>query len=443
MPTRKLARAGKRSWKRFKARTIDTFDPKAFKRLTLPAAGLTVAALAWLTWSVLQPGPGIEKSDLGDSLADHVARGQFPERLKLPLPGRDKPVKARLRYSLHPEYQRHVRKVLEAHRPDYASFVAIDPATGQVLSLVNSVHGEQSRGLASNLAVQARFPAASVFKVITAAAAIDQRRVSADTVIPYNGGNHTLYRRNVTSDASNRWTRYVSVRDAFARSINTVFGKLGAYYLGRELIEDYAHRFGFNREIPSDFPFAPGESAMDEEQPWSVVEAASGFTRTTTLSPVHGALIAASIVNEGVMMEPYLVESVSDAKTGEELYRALPRVASVTVDPVTASELRELMQATVKRGTTRDTFRSFFRRKQNQDVEVGGKTGSLTGTDVRGRTDWFIGYATVNGRSVAFASLTVHEHLWRVKSAQVARAFVELFALEARQERVVLGSNAP
>jgi cell division protein FtsI/penicillin-binding protein 2 len=160
------------------------------------------------------------------------------------------------------------------------------------------------------------------------------------------------------------------------------------------------------------------------------------------MSPVHAALIAASVVNDGVMMEPYLVDRATNASNGEELYRAMPRVASVTMDPITAGEIRELMQGTVHNGTTRGVFRSFFRRRANSDVEVGGKTGSLTGTDIRGRTDWFVGYATVAGKSVAFASLTVHERLWKVKSAQVARAFVEAFADEARRERVVVGSSA-
>src|SRR5690606_33740226 len=129
------------------------------------------------------------------------------------------------------------------------------------------------------------------------------------------------------------------------------------------------------------------------------------------------------------MMEPYLVESARD-EHGQEVYRAAPRVASVTMDPLSASEVRTLMRETVRSGTSRSVFRSFIRGKKYKEVEVGGKTGSLNGEDPKGRCDWFVGYALFRGRQVAFAAVTVHEKFWRVKSSYLARKFLESYVHE-------------
>ena len=57
-------------------------------------------------------------------------------------------------------------------------------------------------------------------------------------------------------------------------------------------------------------------------------------------------------------------------------------------------------------------------------MEIGGKTGSLTGYSPKGRHDWFVGYAEKDGRKIAYASLIVNKEKWYVRSAYVARQFI-------------------
>jgi len=80
----------------------------------------------------------------------------------------------------------------------------------------------------------------------------------------------------------------------------------------------------------------------------------------------------------------------------------------------------------VASGSARDSFKKFFRGDM-ADVEVGGKTGSLTGENPPGRYDWFIGYAQKDGRKIAFAAMCINEEFWYVKSAYVARKAIEHF----------------
>ena len=75
---------------------------------------------------------------------------------------------------------------------------------------------------------------------------------------------------------------------------------------------------------------------------------------------------------------------------------------------------------------TKKSFQGFSRGAY-ENVEVGGKTGSLSGLNPKGRYDWFIGYAQLGDKKLAFASLCINEAYWYVKSSYIARKAVEHF----------------
>jgi len=371
---------------------------------------------------------GLTKSKLAQAIADRVKEGHFPERVEIA----DKPGAAatpvQVRYAFDPLLQETMEGLFRSYRPDYGAFVAMDAATGRILSMVSYTSEDGETG--QNLALRASFPSASVFKVVTAAAAIEGNRLSADSIIPFNGRNHTLYRSNVMSVKQSKWTRYMTLKEAFARSVNTVFGRIGAFTVGPQELRQYANRFGFNREISGDVPVQQGKATIPDD-PWGLAESASGFTQENTMSPLQGALIAAAIANDGVMMEPFLIDSVA-APGGETLYLAQPKIANQVVDPTTASEIRKLMEVTVRQGTAAHSFRGFFKHEL-AELDVGGKTGSLTGEEPKGRNDWFVGFADDGHRKVAIAALTVHRKLWRVKSSYLARRALETLYRDPEQ----------
>ncbi|MBY0369500.1 penicillin-binding protein [bacterium] len=362
----------------------------------------------------------LSKGVLAQSIGPAVASGEFPAQIEVDLPPGH--LRAKASYTLNPEHQHRIEKLLSSYRPDYAAFVALDATTGRVLVLSSYTHAKESEP--QNLALKASFPAASIFKIVTAAAAIDQGVMSADTIIPFNGANHTLYRRNVTDQKLNRWTRQITLRDAFARSVNTVFAKIGMYVLEPPQLKDYAERFQFNKRIPADMPVEAGQLQAPGEDPWGLAEMASGFNRMSSMSPLQGAMIAAAVVNDGVMMEPYVVEGLQ-SDSGEILYQANPSPTAITMKPETAEELRTMMNETVRSGTSRSAFRTLLRKKYIENLEIGGKTGSLRGQNPQGKCDWFVGYAKSADQRIAIAALTVNRDLWRVKASYLARVFLE------------------
>ncbi len=335
-----------------------------------------------------------------------------------------------VQYSFDSSLQRAMEALYREYRPDYGAFVAMDAVTGRVLALLSYEAPGRRRSWPKSddgpdhLALRATFPSASVFKVVTAAAVIAEKDFSGDTVITFNGRNHTLYRSNVLKNEHNRWTRSMTLRDAFARSVNTVFGKIGAFSLSAGNLRDYAGRLGFNRKIAGEIPIQESVAKFGEDR-WEMAEAASGFTKDNRMSPMQGALMAAAIVNDGVMMEPWVVGSVH-RQDGTQVYDALPKVASEALDVGTARAIRGLMRETIRRGTSRGSFRGFGRGLARA-VEVGGKTGSLKGDDPPGKYDWFVGYADNGPDRIAIAALTVHKEYWRVKSSYLARRAIEYY----------------
>ena len=416
-------------------------------------AGLTsslvlgaIALLVVLTKPVGDRGPQsivepanpypVNKEMLAAQLGPAIRKNQFPETLDLSLDGGL--TKVDVDYTVDDAAQEAMEKLLQQYHPDYGAFVAMDAKTGRIIAMTSFSAVQPN---SENLALQATFPAASIFKIVTASAAIDTNKAQPETVVPFNGANHTLYKKNVQDTKVNRWTRMMTMREAFARSVNVVFGKLGLFLVGPENLMTYANRYMFNKTIRADIPVDMGSAHFGANDPWGVVQAASGFTRETTMSPVQGMMMAAAVANDGVMMEPYLVDSLVDA-SGKVMYEATPRQASVVVEPQAAEELRSLFHETVRSGTSRKSFRQITHRSAFDEVEFGGKTGSLTGLNPQGKCDWFVGYARFNGQRIAVAALTVNEKKWRVKSSMLAKLFFDRYLKKAMSpEEVAKNGN--
>lgn len=360
----------------------------------------------------------LTKEDIVRGVGEEVSRNHFPGQARFEVGSI--PVIARIEYGIQAEEQAYMEKLLSQYRPDYGAFVAVDAKTGRVITMVSRVQGRETL---ENLTLKATFPAASIFKIVTAGAVLDTNKVSPETRIAFNGANHTLYRRNVVETKENRWTRRMTLREAFGSSVNTIFGKLGLFYAGPETLRSYAERFHFNQPIRADFPVQMGYTRFTAQDPWSVVSAASGFTLDNTMSPLQGAMIAAAVANDGVMMEPYIVDRMFDEQ-GRTMYTAAPRRSHIVVGPETAKSLRELFEQTVTAGTSRKSFRQAVHKRRFEDVEFGGKTGSLTGLNPKGKCDWFVGYARFGDQRIAVAALTVNEAKWRVKSSNLAQMYL-------------------
>jgi cell division protein FtsI/penicillin-binding protein 2 len=141
-------------------------------------------------------------------------------------------------------------------------------------------------------------------------------------------------------------------------------------------------------------------------------------------SPLHAALVAATIANGGRMMEPTIVEKIEDAE-GRVLYLPDRRVIARPLRADVAREINRMMVKTVLEGTSRRAFKTFV--ASHPDVEVAGKTGSLSGKNPPGLNYWFVGSAPADRPTIAVSALVIPRPGVRFKGNEVARRFFEAY----------------
>ena len=318
--------------------------------------------------------------------------------------------------SLDIKLQCYLLKKLKLDTSRYIGIVGMDPATGKVLCMV----GFDKTDPSNNPCVDSRFPAASIFKIVTASAVVEKCGFNPSSKLSYNGKKHTLYKSQL-KDRTNKYTNRITFRESFAQSVNPVFGKIGALYLGKNTLEKYAEAFDFNKNIDFEIQIAPSSVYLSDE-PYQWAEVACGFNNKTKISPLHGAMMASAIINQGSIMEPTVVDQIINEK-GEIIYRNRLVTINQAITPRASKVLNQLMAATIRSGTCRKAFRGYRRDKILSKLNIGGKTGSIDNKSHDARYDWFVGFAEEkNGpQKIALSVIVAHEKYIGLRASYYAR----------------------
>ncbi|MBA2663008.1 MAG: hypothetical protein H0U74_11990 [Bradymonadaceae bacterium] len=290
---------------------------------------------------------------------------------------------SKVTFTLDADVQEFLAQLMRTNQVAHGGVVLIDPPTGRVVAQVGHTHGST----ASNPALRAFAPSASVFKVVTAAALIEGTGRNPADEVCYHGGARYLSEKNIKGD-SRLDSRCNNLGGALVWSINSIIAKLAYNELKREDLQEWVERFGYNQEIPYEFPIevsAANMLANDYER----ARAAAGFHHTN-LSPLHGALIGAALGNGGMMMRPSIIEKF-ESPEGLVLYQFEPREFRRVMSAETAKTLSTLMYQTTTQGTARRHFQN--RGSFPRDIEVTGKTGTLSHQEPFMRFTWFVGHA--------------------------------------------------
>lgn len=319
--------------------------------------------------------------------------------------------------TLEPALQARLEAILARARPIAGAIVLLDPRDGRVLGLASTARDRRL----GHVALRSGFPAASLFKLVTAAAGLEAGTVTPTTTIRTVGGGVRRLRPEHVKDNPRRERWAMTMEQALARSNNPVFGKVAVKRVGADRLAATAEAFGFNEPIPFELPLALSTADVPDD-PLGLGKTGAGFG-DVTISPLHAALLAAAIANEGRMPRPWLVAAVT-AADGRVVYEGGPAPLGRPVRPQTARALGEMMVDTVTRGTSRRAFRGSRAARRG---EIAGKTGSLNGKNPTGHYDWFAGFAPVTEPEVAVAALLVNGNLWHLKGSGAARAALEAF----------------
>ncbi|WP_432587454.1 penicillin-binding protein 2 [Streptomyces sp. HD1123-B1] len=294
---------------------------------------------------------------------------------------------------------------------------ALDPRTGKILALASTPSYDPSTVAGGskkdekawndlqpknntddpmlNRALRQTYPPGSTFKVVTAAAALENGEYSdidAPTKSPLPW-RLPLSTRNLDNEG-NIPCKNAPLRQALQYSCNTVFGKLGDD-LGQKKMLEQAEKFGFGEEVLT--PVRTNASVYPEkmDRPSNALSAIGQYDTRTT--PLQMAMVASAIANDGKLMKPYMVDSLR-APNLSTIERTDPEEMSQAVSPENAGKLQDMMKTVVDKGTGTAA--------QIPGVEVGGKTGTAQHGVANSKNPyaWFISYAkTDDGSPVAVA----------------------------------------
>ena len=329
-----------------------------------------------------------------------------------------------LKYRFDKDLTDRIKLLMRRYPSDYTSVVVIDNKTGSILSAID--YDKKLRKYGKNITFSSTHPAASIFKVVTAANLLEEGKVDIDTPFVYNGRSSTLYKSQLRPRQPNKWTRHIDFGKAFALSNNVVFGKAAINNSSYEGLNRMAYKFGFNENVTSILQIGNSKLFQDDDE-YGLAELATGFNRQTMISPVHGATIASVIANGGQMRSASVVTEIKDAVTGRVVWQNSPKSEQV-LSAQTAEKLQEMMGLTVSRGTARGAFRRWLRR--NSNFTLGGKTGSITGGLPYGKRDWFVSYASPTEKledGISICVMIVNVEKWYIKSTVFTREIIDYY----------------
>ncbi|MEU9293587.1 penicillin-binding transpeptidase domain-containing protein [Streptomyces sp. NPDC048266] len=294
--------------------------------------------------------------------------------------------------------------------------VAIEPKTGKILAMASTpsydpssfagYSGKDEKAWVAlekdknkpkqNRALREIYPPGSVFKVVTAAAALENGKVTdinAATDTP-EGWKIPLSTKEMVNHASG--CANASLKRALDISCNSVFAKLGDD-VGRDKMVEMAEKFGFNAEQFT--PVRSSASVYDKkaDRGGNALSSIGQFNTATT--PLQMAMVTAAIANDGKLMKPYMIDQLR-APNVDIIKQNEPEEMSQPVSPKNAQLLQQMMESVVANGTGGNADLKM------EGVKVGGKTGTAQHGDKNAKRPyaWFISYAkTAEGSPVAVA----------------------------------------
>jgi cell division protein FtsI/penicillin-binding protein 2 len=292
-----------------------------------------------------------------------------------------------------------LEKAMEKHKALGATIIVMNPRTGEILALANRPTFDLNNYMASpignrtNRAVAYVFEPGSVFKIVAATAALEEKIFKeTDKIFCENGeyrvANHVLHDYHPYGT--------LSFQEVIQNSSNIGTTKV-AQKMGPQLLYQYAQRFGFgsktNIEIRGEVP-----GVLKNPREWSKTSiSAIPIGQEVTVTPLQLVCAISAIANDGILMKPFVVKDIRDNRD-EVISAFAPQQRARVMSEETAKRIKVILTAAVEQGTGK--------MARIEGVKVAGKTGTaqkvFNGVYSQNRFfATFIGFAPVDNPQVA------------------------------------------
>jgi len=391
------------------ARSLPSPDEQITFLRTYPQGPLYAAVTGYFSYTY-GAGGGLEGSE--GELLSGSADELFYRRVTDLLTGRQQ-AGASVRLTINAKAQEAADKALGNQR---GAVVALDPKTGAILAMVShpqydpnqlsqhdqaavikawtTINADPTRPMVNRAISGNLYPPGSVFKIVTASAALEGKVVDEQSQIPAppvmdlpqtNVGLPNYDRKPCGPNGA------TTLQHALEISCNTAFGYLGVQ-LGADALRSQAAKFGFGQTLRIPTRVEPSTVPAQLSPPQAAQSAIGQYDVRVT--PLQVAMVSAAIANHGVVMRPYLVRDVLGSNLESlETHQAVQ--LSVAVSDATASTLTRMLVSVVDNGTGRPA--------KIDGIAVAGKTGTAQQGNGQAPHAWFTSFAPANDPKVAVA----------------------------------------
>ena len=264
------------------------------------------------------------------------------------------------------------------YSPQKATIILMRPQTGEILAMANrpnfdlNTRSEAKPEQMKNRAIIDMMEPGSTFKIVSAAAALNERKVRPDTTIfcengLWNFGGRPLHDHRAYAD--------LSVQDILVKSSNIGAAKL-ALSIGEQKFYEYIRRFGFGDrsgiELPGEIP-----GVIRPPQSWSKISITRiPMGHEVAVTPLQMTVAMATIANGGKLVTPRIVKSIT-TEGGKTVTTFSPTVLRQVISPETAAQVGNALRGVVSdRGTAAAAAVPGF--------TISGKTGTAQKVDPKG-----------------------------------------------------------
>lgn len=291
-----------------------------------------------------------------------------------------------LKTTIHSQVQaimeRELDLALSKYNPDGAMAIAVHPKTGGILGMTTrpNFHPEKYQEVDAdifnrNLPIWSTYEPGSTFKIITLAAALEERVIDLEHDHFHDHGNVSVAGTKIRCWKSGGHGDQ-SYLEVVQNSCNPGFVNIGQK-LGTETLFSYIDAFGFGEKTGVDLDGEGSGILFNPENVGPLELATTAFGQGVSVTPIQQVMAVAAAVNGGNLYEPFIAESWVNPVTGEVVEGKQPHLKGKVISQETSEELRHALESVVAQGTGRPAYVEGYR--------VGGKTGTAQKVGPNGR----------------------------------------------------------
>ncbi len=259
------------------------------------------------------------------------------------------------------------------YNPDGIIGIAMNPNNGEILAMASRPTFDPSKyqDVASevynrNLPVWSTYEPGSTFKIITLAAALEEKKVNLKGDHFFDPGHAAVGGAKLRCwKAGGHGSQ--TFLEVVQNSCNPGFVELGER-LGKVTLFDYIKKFGFGERTGIDLAGEGSGIIFDLKRVGPVEQATTAFGQGVSVTPIQQVAAVSAAVNGGILYTPYIAKQLIDTETGEVTFRKTPEKKRRVISEETSKQVREALEAVVAKGSGTGAYIESYR--------VGGKTGT-------------------------------------------------------------------